>query len=467
MPGTASWDNGQGAGVEESTGEEFAERLSELKRRSGLSYSLLAKRLHLSTSTLHRYCSGAAIPVEYAPVERLARVCGATPEELVGLHRLWVLADAARGRERGRGAARQQAAPTTVAAPLVEAQPSEQESAAGSGPSSDIGPGKRSELQAAPAEGQPWWRRSIPARPMAVTGLAVALLATLTLLGEQSWQDSSSAVEAAPESPAAKEVPPDDEPGASSDPPQEPQGPSALPVPAESSPPPAPPEESPAGEPESPGQVPDAVSQPPLDWTVRSHVWRHNCSHRYLVDRKPEDVPSAPVVQDSETWAGALEAVHGGLTVVETTLRSADGTPVVVEELYVRVDGRAEPLPGNLYSTGRSCGGALVHASFDVDLDAPSPLPVPSDGYDPREEKPVSPPRLPYQVTEDDPLSLRVEAETEQCDCTWTLEVEWSSGTERGMLVIDDEGQPFRTSAPRGDADAYLPHLDSWMPDPS
>ncbi|QKW06599.1 helix-turn-helix domain-containing protein [Streptomyces sp. NA04227] len=79
--------------------EAFAELLRQLKERSGLSYGALAKRLHMSTSTLHRYCNGSAVPADYAPVERLARVCRASPDELVALHRRWILADAARGRK--------------------------------------------------------------------------------------------------------------------------------------------------------------------------------------------------------------------------------------------------------------------------------------------------------------------------------------------------------------------------------
>lgn len=84
---------------------EFATLLRELKDRSGLSYGALATRLHLSTSTLHRYCNGTAVPNEYAPVERLARVCRATPQELVELHRRWVLADVARRLRREDAAA--------------------------------------------------------------------------------------------------------------------------------------------------------------------------------------------------------------------------------------------------------------------------------------------------------------------------------------------------------------------------
>ncbi|MCZ7417540.1 MULTISPECIES: helix-turn-helix domain-containing protein [unclassified Streptomyces] len=75
---------------------EFAALLRELKERSGHSYGYLAKRCHLGTSTLHRYCHAVAVPGDYAPVERLARLCGATTDELAGLHRRWLAAEAAK-----------------------------------------------------------------------------------------------------------------------------------------------------------------------------------------------------------------------------------------------------------------------------------------------------------------------------------------------------------------------------------
>ncbi len=62
------------------------------------SYGVLAGKLHVSTSTLHRYCNGDAVPNEFAPVERFARVCGASGDELVEVHRRWIIADAARRR---------------------------------------------------------------------------------------------------------------------------------------------------------------------------------------------------------------------------------------------------------------------------------------------------------------------------------------------------------------------------------
>ncbi|MFI0267959.1 helix-turn-helix domain-containing protein [Streptomyces luteogriseus] len=76
--------------------ERFAALLRSLKSRSGLSYEALARKSGLAGSTLHRYCRGTSVPQDYGSVHRLATVCGATPEELRTLHRLWALADAAR-----------------------------------------------------------------------------------------------------------------------------------------------------------------------------------------------------------------------------------------------------------------------------------------------------------------------------------------------------------------------------------
>ncbi|MCT2592715.1 helix-turn-helix domain-containing protein [Streptomyces sp. N2-109] len=107
---------------------EFAELLRGFKDRSGLSYGALAKRLHMSTSTLHRYCNGTVVPNEYGPAERLARVCGATTTELVELHRLWILADAVRGQKPDRAATER---PAALAEPDPAASP---EAAPGSPP---------------------------------------------------------------------------------------------------------------------------------------------------------------------------------------------------------------------------------------------------------------------------------------------------------------------------------------------
>ncbi|MGI5193493.1 helix-turn-helix domain-containing protein [Streptomyces sp. CA-288835] len=79
--------------------ERFAACLRSLKERSGLSYAALAAKAGASGSSVHRYCSGTSVPHDYGTVHRLAVACGAAPEELRTLHKLWALADAAREPE--------------------------------------------------------------------------------------------------------------------------------------------------------------------------------------------------------------------------------------------------------------------------------------------------------------------------------------------------------------------------------
>lgn len=80
--------------------DAFAACLRTFKERAQLSYEALARESGISSSSLHRYCSGSYVPQDYGPVHRFATACGASPEELRRLHRLWALADARREPDR-------------------------------------------------------------------------------------------------------------------------------------------------------------------------------------------------------------------------------------------------------------------------------------------------------------------------------------------------------------------------------
>jgi hypothetical protein len=73
-----------------------------LKNRTDRSYEALAKRTGISSSSLHRYCAGTKLPPDFGAVQRFAMECGASQQELRELHRLWVLADAARREQPER-----------------------------------------------------------------------------------------------------------------------------------------------------------------------------------------------------------------------------------------------------------------------------------------------------------------------------------------------------------------------------
>lgn len=71
---------------------ELARRLQVLKVRTNRSYEALSRRVGVSSSTLHRYCSGEVVPPSYEVIVRFGKACGATREEAEELLRHWTLA---------------------------------------------------------------------------------------------------------------------------------------------------------------------------------------------------------------------------------------------------------------------------------------------------------------------------------------------------------------------------------------
>ncbi|MFE4697374.1 helix-turn-helix domain-containing protein [Streptomyces sp. NPDC056738] len=98
--------------------EKFAAFLRMLKDRSGRGYDRLGKEAGVSGSSLHRYCSGLGVPGDYRVVHSFGKVCGASPEELRELHRLWALADT----DRNVPAAATAAGTTAPAVPTGEGE---------------------------------------------------------------------------------------------------------------------------------------------------------------------------------------------------------------------------------------------------------------------------------------------------------------------------------------------------------
>ncbi|WP_438292381.1 helix-turn-helix domain-containing protein [Streptomyces sp. HUAS TT7] len=447
--------------------EQFAALLRELKDRSGRSYGVLAGRLHMSTSTLHRYCNGDAVPNEYAPVERLARLCGATPEESVELHRRWILADEARRRARGANAGPAAAEPAPVAAEpapvAVEPVPvREPEPAPEPAPVQETRPGLAQEsdgdsdavelpdvVPAAPHGPKRTGRFSgrkarLGLVGAAVVALAVPAVAVASLSGRDD--DKSSTVADAKESgptlksPSAR--PPSGSPSAR-------PSPSVSPSPSASS-----------GSPAPKGQQKHAPEAGvPLSVGISSYDWEPPCGKFYLLDQKPGSVPPPPAnVQDRLSWARALGGVDGGDLKLELTATGKSQDSVVITGINVRVVGREAPLKWSAYSMGSGCGGGVVPQTFDVNLDAAQPVSKPVAG---KQGDTVVPAKdFPFKVSTTDPEVFDLEVHTEAHDVSWYLEVTWSSGDRSGKIPVYDNGKPFRTSAIKG-RPAYEYRLDT------
>ncbi|MEU8844667.1 helix-turn-helix domain-containing protein [Streptomyces sp. NPDC048564] len=410
--------------------QEFAALLSRLKDRTDRSYGQLARRLNMNTSTLHRYCAGDAVPLDFAPVERFAALCDATPQERLELHRLWILAVAARQRSRSAASAATDSTPSTAdGSPADTAE--ETTGLPSGGPASTDAPPRH-----------PWYRRR---RLLVAAAVATALLATLgslSALPDDGPRASDSVQGSDPSRTTPTGAP---RPKSTVSPSPSPSKPSpSADASQKSSPKSAPSEEGPskeAGRPQPPAGV-------PLTWSANSHVWQAGCGHDYVVARPPSQVPPPPAPQDAEVWAGSQSAVHGEQTMIEISVQGKTSTAVVLKALRVRVVGRSAPAGGTVYTMDQGCGGALTPRYFDVDLDKDRPIARPVDGNDTGVTIPAM--RLPYRVSAEDPEVLLVDARTKNCDCSWYLELDWSSQGRTGTVRIDDHGRPFRTTGIKG-----------------
>jgi hypothetical protein len=443
--------------------EEFAELLRRLKARTDRSYGALARRVNMNTSTLHRYCAGDAVPVDFAPVERFAALCGATPAERLELHRRWILAVAARQRPRTQAAAPpDNPAPATaeMAAP-DEAEPDGETAGAASAPGPAVpsvpSPPAGLVSDAGSGVGRPtWYRRRLTVTVAAASALIITLGGLSALSAGGSSDDASRSVGPSPTTGA----------------PDTRHRPSTSPSPGRTGP------SSSAGD--AAGGVsgsPGAGGAPskgttnrgtegnsgssknakangggsvgvPLTWTANSQAWQSGCGHDYVIRKEPAQVPPPPAPQDAGTWAATQGAVHGRDTNVEISVQGRTSTAVVLTALRVRVAGRAAPVVGTVYAMEQGCGGSMTPRSFAVDLDKDRPIAHSVPGND--SGTPIPAVRMPYRVSAADPEMLLVTARTETCDCSWYLELDWSSEGRTGTVRIDDHGSPFRTSSIKG-----------------
>ncbi|MFI6550492.1 helix-turn-helix domain-containing protein [Streptomyces prunicolor] len=489
------------AGPEETA--DFAALIRELKDRSGLSYGVLAKRLHMSTSTLHRYCNGDAVPTEYAPVERFARLCKATPDELVEAHRRWILADGARQRERraaagtGTGAGAGTAAtsgpsastgtpastapstptppsPTTPAPPPTGTEPpttpipiptptptSTPEASPSDAPPPGANPPETSHLTTPNPSPRNGTRTRTRRRTTLLTTAAVAVVVAATALvprlvsggdgGGDRKQDAGAVTSTgrgtSPSDPSKSKAKATSSPSASTSPSDSanPSG-SATAKTGTSA--------TPSGK--SDGAA--AIAAVPLTVTSRPYAWESPCSQTYLVDEDAAKVPPPPTEQDAPSWVSALGAVSADSQYLELTVQGTGQDTVVVESLNVRVVQSGAPLAWNAYTMGYvgvGCGGGVPTHSFDVGLDATRPVATPKSGQT----------GLPYKVSESDPEVLYITAAAASHDVRWYLELNWTSGTRHGVLRIDDQGKPFHTSGMSG-RPQYGYSLDDseWVP---
>ncbi|KPL33712.1 DNA-binding protein [Streptomyces anulatus] len=454
---------------------EFAALLKDLKDRSGRSYGVLAGKLHVSTSTLHRYCNGDAVPNEFAPVERFARVCGASGDELVEVHRRWIVADAARrrppvGAAPGTAEPAPSPSPAPASVPVPASAPAPAPPAAPSpAPEPGVVPGGVEVTEAVepseptvvsggarPGAGSRWSRLSRRTRVLiAAAGVAALLVPTTVVAADlvgSGREDAGSAADRVED--AGGDLGPAPEGSASARPRPSASTGSADPSASASASPSGPPSVKPSagsgpGRPQGGGDGDSGtgLGAPPTV-NISSYNWDEPCGQHYLVNRGPDELDPPPAPQDRRRWAESYGGVDAGNMLLQLTVQGTSREAVVLKGMHVRVLSRKAPLPWSAYLMGNGCGSGIAPQTFAAHLDAGHPTlrPVPGKQGD------VVVPAVdfPYKVTSEDVEVFNLDMKAVGYDVTWYLELEWNSGGNEGVLRIDDHGKPFRTSGMKG-----------------
>ncbi|MFJ9739448.1 helix-turn-helix domain-containing protein [Streptomyces sp. NPDC101166] len=450
---------------------EFALLLTRLKERTDRSYAALARRLDMNASTLHRYCAGEAVPLDFTGIERFAALCGASAEERVEVHRRWILAVAA--RQRSRPSTARPATKPHTAAPAPSEEPGSRADEAPAAPHPEPQPASRTAPLPAPtssAARRPLARRD---RRRSVRSTALTAVLAIALAGLTASAAERPAVGGRP-SASAPTTPAPPAPAAPGGGLRSAAGPSsATGEPSASAPtastPTAPEPSTPVTTGRSSPREPlpgagAAPPQVPLTWTADSQLWQSECDHDYVIAKPPRQVPPPPAPTDAAVWAASQEAVHGRTTDLRISVQGRGSAAVVLEALRVRMADRTTPADrgGIAYSTYEGCGAILIPRYFSVDLDAQRPLARPMPGNDP--DRPAPAIDFPYQVSLREPEVLLLSAHTVSCTCDWYLELDWSSEGRSGTVRIDDHGRPFRTTSIEGLPHYWYRNPHGWIP---
>ncbi|MFD3426648.1 helix-turn-helix domain-containing protein [Nocardia fluminea] len=195
----------------------------------------------------------------------------------------------------------------------------------------------------------------------------------------------------------------------------------------------------------------------------------HNPTEGWVSVLAPAEAPPRPVSHGVWAgWSNAADAVPANKRSIILTVQGTSSAAVTLTDLRLRVIQRRPAVHGTRYFVGGS-GPAFRWVSFDIDSVPPA---VSAHYFEPyaknmplQERRPI---RFPYEVSIEESESLLVEVRARECDCEFTIELDWASQGRAHTEILNDEGKPFRvTGLANVDiscAARALPHLEDCSP---
>lgn len=168
-------------------------------------------------------------------------------------------------------------------------------------------------------------------------------------------------------------------------------------------------------------------------------------------DLASSDAPGTGPRQDGKAWneaPAAFGAVDPFPVTVTIDVVGTSETQVTLSNLTIHVLSRQPKVSGVWMNILDQCGAGGDYAFGDYDLDSPPPYLLPPDSLPDAEQEDAI--RFPYTVTQSAGQGFLLTIDSEQCECSWDAELDWSDGTTNSSFVIDDNGVPFQDSSTSG-----------------
>lgn len=184
----------------------------------------------------------------------------------------------------------------------------------------------------------------------------------------------------------------------------------------------------------------EVVSDPEL---IQGGGVKHHIAN-FVIPRPINEIGAPPAGNTASgryPWAHELGGVDAGESLVRLVVNGTSPSAVVLLGLRVEILDRQPPTEGS-HVTVSGGGAAQSVRYFHIDLDQPAPVPeyVGSSGED--QEAP-----FPYRVSQGELEVIDVTAFTGASDVRWQLVLEYSAEGKQDRIVVDDNGDPFQTTA--------------------
>lgn len=166
-----------------------------------------------------------------------------------------------------------------------------------------------------------------------------------------------------------------------------------------------------------------------------------------------------PPPRDWSAIEDAPKAVQADRGAVEVVIRPREGTKrITLTGIDFKPSYSGRPYGGSVFY--RSCDRQVVGPALEIDLD---PIPIrrykptgpeyiiasnasPQNSVEgqPRLRTKSPPIRFPWTVSLKKPLRLYLLVRADDSYCVWSAQLAWKSGSDRGTIPIDNDGEKYR-----------------------